>query len=521
MAGGAHAPNVDHQGPVPVSCCPPYAKVPSGELISEDFLTKCLPDAGAAQVTSFRVDEASLLVGRHSTTFRLLLDWSLPPTENSKPAGVSAAAAAAVEHTQDTVHADGERKAPRRADPVGSVFVKRMTCRELPPRSLIKWRTSIASYRAEATFFKTMASSASHSAALGAIIPLAFWVHVDDRLGDGGRGATGGATADCGGPGADDEEGVIKGLQESCFMMITEDLGAGWEQRNPEDLEGLEREYQNLLARFRPLLPSSWFESPQRPGGEGDGGGGGEGAGGVMSLGRRLAARALDLDAAVLGREGRESSLSRGGDVGGMADKGGGRGRTLVHGDLKTWNVFLRKGAWGEVGEEGTDGGGRDGDGKSLTAPAGGRVKIIDWQWCGEGLAAADVAYVMCTSLEPAVLLSKERELLDHYHAELSRGLEARFGKPVAEEGAGRGENTGSSWYPMEQLEDDYRVAFLDYMRCVVGTLWKGLTPEKMEKNRTSGPGLSLINRSIQHMQWMIERATRLLDELDDLGEEK
>lgn len=25
--------------------------------------------------------------------------------------------------------------------------------------------------------------------------------------------------------------------------------------------------------------------------------------------------------------------------------------------------------------------------------------------------------------------------------------------------------------------------------RCVVGTIWKGLTPEKMEKNRSSGPG--------------------------------
>lgn len=105
-------------------------------------------------------------------------------------------------------------------------------------------------------------------------------------------------------------------------------------------------------------------------------------------------------------------------------------------------------------------------------------------QWCGEGLAAADVAYVMCTSLEPAVL-ANERELLDHYHAELSRGLEARFGKPPprpppspplgAERGrggggggageGGAGEGSRASWYPVEQLEDDYRVAYLDYMR--------------------------------------------------------
>ncbi|CAM9938700.1 unnamed protein product, partial [Ectocarpus fasciculatus] len=138
-------------------------------------------------------------------------------------------------------------------------------------------------------------------------------------------------------------------------------------------------------------------------------------------------------------------------------------------------------------------------------------------QWCGEGLAAADAAYVICTSLEPS-LLSREQELLDHYHAELSRGLETRFGKPPAPQG---GEGSDGAWYPSEQFVDDYRVAFLDYMRCVVSTLWKGLTPEKMERNRSSGPGMSLINRSPRHMQWMIEKATRLLDELDTLEEEK
>ena len=45
----------------------------------------------------------------------------------------------------------------------------------------VRARTSIASYRAEATFFKTLAGCR----ALRDIAPRAFWVHVNDRLGCG------------------------------------------------------------------------------------------------------------------------------------------------------------------------------------------------------------------------------------------------------------------------------------------------------------------------------------------------
>ncbi|CAM9933060.1 unnamed protein product [Ectocarpus sp. 6 AP-2014] len=291
--------------------------------------------------------------------------------------------------------------------------------------------------------------------------------------------------------------------------------GTFWslEKRDAGDLAGLEEEYQKLLGNFRPLLPAAWFESPHQGGdAAGDAAQHPGGCAGVdeRHLGRRLAARALSLDAAVHAN----------GD-GVLASSGGGkRGRSLVHGDLKTWNVFLKTGGWAEAGEQGEGAAARDGGGGDAQGPAaaaGGKVKIIDWQWCGEGLAAADAAYVICTSLEPS-LLSRERELLDHYHSELSRGLEARFGKPPAPEGGG---GSDGAWYPSGQFADDYRVAFLDYMRCVVSTLWKGLTPEKMDRNRSSGPGMSLINRSARHMQWMIEKATRLLDELDSLEEEK
>ena len=98
-----------------------------------------------------------------------------------------------------------------------------------------KRRTSVASYRAEATFFQTLADSD----ALGAIAPRVLWVHVDDRrygcLQSNGSGVpSGGGEAEPGveggggfegreGRGSGEEE-EIEALRESSFMMIT----GGW-----------------------------------------------------------------------------------------------------------------------------------------------------------------------------------------------------------------------------------------------------------------------------------------------------
>lgn len=102
----------------------------------------------------------------------------------------------------------------------------------VPPRST---RTSIASYRAEATFFKTLADSET----LDGIAPRAFWVHVDDRLGYGqvdrlstsisvphhpprnGYGLRTGGAKSAEVQKEEEEEGAVEMLRESCFMMIT------------------------------------------------------------------------------------------------------------------------------------------------------------------------------------------------------------------------------------------------------------------------------------------------------------
>lgn len=92
---------------------------------------------------------------------------------------------------------------------------------------------------------------------------------------------------------------------------------------------------------------------------------------------------------------------------------------------------------------------------------------------------------MVCTSLEPA-LLSSEAQLLAYYHAELSTRLEKRLGPPPGNPVAGdssslggdrddggvpadaaavKGGAAGASWYPFEEFMEDYRVAFLDYVR--------------------------------------------------------
>lgn len=134
--------------PSDLMTCPPYAKVPSGELISAQWLTSVLRPHGlpadhAPMVTSFDVDKTSVIEGRHSTTFRLCLDWSSSTVAREGAAGSAGVGSAA------TVDDGGATSGPANGSstgvvdswrPMSSVFVKRMTCSELPARSPIKWR---------------------------------------------------------------------------------------------------------------------------------------------------------------------------------------------------------------------------------------------------------------------------------------------------------------------------------------------------------------------------------------------
>lgn len=96
----------------------------------------------------------------------------------------------------------------------------------------------------------------------------------------------------------------------------------------------------------------------------------------------------------------------------------------LVHGDYRLDNLmFAPVGAPAEVSRE---------------VPA---VVAVDWQTLSLGLPARDLAYVVGTSLDPAVRRASERDLVAAYHGALT--------------------SYGVSGYSLEECWDDYRFAML------------------------------------------------------------
>ena len=88
--------------------------------------------------------------------------------------------------------------------------------------------------------------------------------------------------------------------------------------------------------------------------------------------------------------------------------------KTLIHGDPKQANIFFQK----------------DKENGSL------EVGLIDFQWCGFGLAATDVAHHITAAVHASSLShdgEKENELLDYYHSCLSKYL-VQYGVAQSEE---------------------------------------------------------------------------------------
>lgn len=131
------------------------AKMPSGDdPISAAFLSTVLGccddgEGDGQRITGFCVDQGSVVEGRHSTTFRLLLDREdrkggvgSTTTSVTDSSGNGATSTAAVPESVTSPISTSIDTRTRSSTTIRSVFVKRMTCRELPARSLSKWRCS-------------------------------------------------------------------------------------------------------------------------------------------------------------------------------------------------------------------------------------------------------------------------------------------------------------------------------------------------------------------------------------------
>jgi hypothetical protein len=119
--------------------------------------------------------------------------------------------------------------------------------------------------------------------------------------------------------------------------------------------------------------------------------------------------------------------------------------QTLVHGDLKAANVIFPIHA--------VDASDPAAEGDPDPDPV-----VIDWQWVGPGAVAHDLLYFLATSLSMDAL-TRVDELVEAYHAELTRRLRAR------------GHHAAADAFTATDLREDLDVHAADYLRRVLASI--------------------------------------------------
>lgn len=158
--------------------------------------------------------------------------------------------------------------------------------------------------------------------------------------------------------------------------------------------------------------------------------------------------------------------------------------KTFIHGDPKQSNIFFR----------------RDTEKNNEL-----QVGLIDFQWCGFGLAATDVAHHITAALQPHCVSydgGKEKLLLDHYYSCLTEYL-VKYGVAKSEK------DVHENIFPRQVLQDQYEIAFLDCCRLVFAYAWSRLNlesePSAASFNRNA------YNKSLKSVLWLITRCSAIL----------
>ncbi|KAJ1429304.1 kinase-like domain-containing protein, partial [Ochromonadaceae sp. CCMP2298] len=130
--------------------------------------------------------------------------------------------------------------------------------------------------------------------------------------------------------------------------------------------------------------------------------------------------------------------------------------RTVVHGDFKAPNLQFSNGA------------------------SGVRCAAVDFQYCGGGYGARDLAKLMVSALDMGRMgradsgdayLAVERQILQAYHSKLLARLAG--GADGTGTSTSMGTSTGASTYSLAQLQQHYELCLLDYVRFLQGWgLW-------------------------------------------------
>lgn len=146
------------------------------------------------------------------------------------------------------------------------------------------------------------------------------------------------------------------------------------------------------------------------------------------------------------------------------------RHKTLVHGDFKTSNIFFK---------------------------SNGEVMVIDFQWCGIGNCASDVAYLIAGGIQFEDI--EEALFLDHYYNELTNGCDIN--------------NT----YSREMFEQDFDRELLAYFTTALPYLLKDLTPSICLEN-ASKYGWLTHEYDERVTLWFTERAIQAAKNLINGG---
>ena len=164
--------------------------------------------------------------------------------------------------------------------------------------------------------------------------------------------------------------------------------------------------------------------------------------------------------------------------------------RTLIHGDPKAANLFIRP-----AGSDPIAGSDPAGSGEAV------EVGLIDFQWTGFGLAATDVAHHLCAAVSTDALEGDgERRLLDHYHAELCAAL-------AVEGVAGSATEAAERVIPRQLLQSQYETAVLDMCRLVFSYQWSRFK----ESSSADSLNRNSYNKDMRNAVWLVARGDELL----------
>ncbi|KAF1323979.1 Bisphosphate nucleotidase, partial [Globisporangium splendens] len=340
-----------------------------------------------------------------------------------------------------------------------TLFVKRYVKYELPPRSETHWRRDLFSYRTEARFYSHFYEELRREVQL--IKPLAvlygkdadgnettdrfvvFLESVDEFDGTFRKYVH----ADC--LGIEDAKSALMYLaklhgaalkQPELMHQAAENLwsSGGWwsyAKRGRQELENAPSVWTSVLLNFASELDDA------------------EDNASLADLGERMVQHAAYISSELFEKS--PASL-----------------QTIVHGDFKSANLFFENSSR--------------------------EVVAFDWQWCGIGIGALDVAYLLNTSVSMDALENDEEQLLRFYYDQ--------FIQQVQREGIE---------YSFEAFKRHYVLATLEYARVLISSFWKNMTSSFCAAKATN-TNCGLGYRSVPHVLRMIRKLDEGLRFVED-----